>query len=115
MPQNYTNHEFMRMREQAIVNAREMQRRAAIKDCPPEHPRNTQPLSDGEFGRNNTLRFEKFADTDRKTKQVPQHSNTARTTSPYSDERMLIMSLLLILVADGADKMLIFALMYIMM
>ena len=41
MAANYTNSELMRMREQAIIRAREMQRRAAIKD----NAKNTQSAS----------------------------------------------------------------------
>ena len=111
MPANYTNHEFMKMREQAIVNAREMQNRAAIKDNSPVQSQSMQEHS-------NALRFEVRPDTENKPKQIPHHAPDRQnvTHNPsHSDDRMLIMTLLLILIADGADKMLIFALMYIMM
>ena len=144
MAANYTNSELMRMREQAIIRAREMQGRAAIKD----NAKNTQSASvtshtseaqknstnvpdksvehHGEDNRRiegNTL-FEKYPNPKDIFRRNPPPcpdtcpvSKVIRRGGHSSDEndRFLIMSLLIILIADGGDKMLIFALMYIMM
>lgn len=107
MATNYTNNDFLQMRDQAIVRAREMQRRAAIKDIP------DQPQI--AYENSNTLRFEKRSSADESSKNMQGRKNAVHRSSALDDDRMLIMTLLLILIADGADKMLIFALMYIMM
>ena len=81
----YTENELRRMRERAIASAKEMQKRAAIKEsgaqCKnPEPPKTPEP-------------------------QKP----------PVDDDKLLLLSLIIILAADGADMLLIFALMYILM
>lgn len=93
----YTENELARMRERAIASAREMQRRAAIKggeqrQCnrpnpPPEPPERPPKPPD---------------------KPKPQRP-------PVDNDRMLIIALIIILSADGADMLTIFALMYILM
>ena len=82
----YTENELRRMRERAIASAKEMQKRAAIKEsgaqCKnPEPPKTPEP-------------------------QQPQNP----PAPPVDDDKLII-----ILAADGADMLLIFALMYILM
>jgi len=96
----YTENELARMRERAIANAREMQRRAAIKggeqrQCnhpnpPPNRPEPPPKPPD---------------------KPKPQRP----PAPPVDDDRLLIIALIIILSADGADMLTIFALMYILM
>ena len=86
----YTENELRRMRERAIASAKEMQKRAAIKEsgaqCKnPEPPKTPEP-------------------------QKPQNP-----PAPVDDDKLLLLSLIIILAADGADMLLIFALMYILM
>lgn len=87
----YTENELRRMRERAIASAKEMQKRAAIKEsgsqCKnPEPPKTPEP-------------------------QKPQNPPAL----PVDDDKLLLLSLIIILAADGADMLLIFALMYILM
>ena len=96
----YTENELARMRERAIASAREMQRRAAIKggeqrQCnrpnpPPNRPEPPPKPPD---------------------KPKPQRP----PAPPFDDDRLLIIALIIILSADGADMLTIFALMYILM
>ncbi len=111
MPSNYTNNEFMRMREQAIVNARDMQRRAAIKQ-PIENTVTDQNSTNDVNSFKSSISFEKYEEPSANNKV---QKKVQRRPTQQDNDRMLIMTLLLILIADGADKMLIFALMYIMM
>ena len=103
----YTENELARMRERAIASAREMQRRAAIKggeqrqcnrpNSPPNRPE-APPKPPG---------------------QPPKPSEKPKPqrppTPPADDDRLLIIALIIILSADGADMLTIFALMYILM
>lgn len=87
----YTENELRRMRERAIASAKEMQKRTAIKEsgaqCKnPEPPKTPEP-------------------------QKPQNP----PAPPADDDKLLLLSLIIILAADGADMLLIFALMYILM
>ncbi len=87
----YTENELRRMRERAIASAKEMQKRAAIKgsgsQCKnPEPPKTPEP-------------------------QKPQNP----PAPPVDGDKLLLLSLIIILAADGADMLLIFALMYILM
>lgn len=97
----YTENELARMRERAIASAREMQRRAAIKggeqrQCnrpnPPPKPPERPPKPP--------------------EKPKPPQKPSA---PPVDDDRLLIIALIIILSADGADMLTIFALMYILM
>lgn len=100
----YTENELARMRERAIASAREMQRRAAIKggeqrQCnrpnpPPEPPERPPKPPDKPH-----------------EKPKPQRP----PAPPVDDDRLLIIALIIILSADGADMLTIFALMYILM
>lgn len=99
----YTENELARMRERAIASAREMQRRAAIKggeqrQCrPPEPPKQQKPPAPPP----------KPPEKPKPPKNPP--------APPIDDDRMLIIALIIILSADGADMLTIFALMYILM
>lgn len=116
MPSNYTNNEFMRMREQAIVRARDMQRRAAIKQDNQGVTPNESSEVECEPNKNrSSVSFEKHTDTAQVFNHNIAQQKTQHTPHAQDNDRMLVMTLLLILIADGADKMLIFALMYIMM
>lgn len=100
----YTENELARMRERAIASAREMQRRAAIKggeqrQCnrpnpPPNRPEPPPKPPDKPH-----------------EKPKPQRP----PAPPVDDDRLLIIALIIILSADGADMLTIFALMYILM
>ena len=100
----YTENELARMRERAIASAREMQRRAAIKggeqrQCnrpnpPPKPPERTSKPPEKPH-----------------EKPKPQWP----PAPPVDDDRLLIIALIIILSADGADMLTIFALMYILM
>lgn len=99
----YTENELARMRERAIASAREMQRRAAIKggeqrQCnrpePPPKPPERPP----------------------KPPEKPHEKPPQKPPAPpVDDDRLLIIALIIILSADGADMLTIFALMYILM
>lgn len=100
----YTENELARMRERAIASAREMQRRAAIKggeqrQCNRPNPAPNRP----EPPPKPPERMSKLTE-----KPKPQRP-------PVDNDRMLIIALIIILSADGADMLLIFALMYILM
>ncbi len=106
----YTENELARMRERAIASAREMQRRAAIKggeqrQCnrpnpPPNHP---EPPP-------------KPPERPPKPPEKPHEKPPQRPPAPPVDnDRLLIIALIIILSADGADMLTIFALMYILM
>ena len=97
----YTENELARMRERAIASAREMQRRAAIKggeqrQCnrpnPPPNRPNPPP-----------------------NRPEPPPKPQRPPAPPVDDDRLLIIALIIILSADGADMLTIFALMYILM
>ena len=90
----YTENELARMRERAIASAREMQRRAAIKggeqrQCNRPNPPPNRP--------------------------EPPPKPQRPPAPPVDDDRLLIIALIIILSADGADMLTIFALMYILM
>ena len=99
----YTENELARMRERAIASAREMQRRAAIKggeqrQCNRPNPPPTRP------------------EPPPKPPKPPDKPKPQRPPAPPVDnDRMLIIALIIILSADGADMLTIFALMYILM
>ena len=107
----YTENELARMRERAIASAREMQRRAAIKggeqrqcnrpEPPPKPPE--PPPKPPESPPKPPERPPKPPD-----KPKPQRP-------PVDNDRLLIIALIIILSADGADMLTIFALMYILM
>ena len=99
----YTENELARMRERAIASAREMQRRAAIKggeqrqsNRPNPPPTRPEPPP--------------------KPPKPPDKPKPQRPPAPpVDDDRLLIIALIIILSADGADMLTIFALMYILM
>lgn len=96
----YTENELARMRERAIASAREMQRRAAIKggeqrQCNRPNPPPTRP------------------EPTPKPPKPPDKPKQQRP--PVDNDRLLIIALIIILSADGADMLTIFALMYILM
>ena len=99
----YTENELARMRERAIASAREMQRRAAIKggeqrQCNRPNPPPTRPAPPP------------------KPPKPPDKPKPQRPPAPpVDDDRLLIIALIIILSADGADMLTIFALMYILM
>ena len=99
----YTENELARMRERAIASAREMQRRAAIKggeqrQCNRPNPPPTRP------------------EPPPKPPKPPDKPKPQRPPAPpVNDDRLLIIALIIILSADGADMLTIFALMYILM
>lgn len=96
----YTENELMRMRERAIASAREMHRRAAIKGG--EQSQCSRPSPP-----NRPARPEK--------PPLPKRPPEKPPTSPVDDDRLLLIALIIILSADGADMLTIFALMYILM
>lgn len=99
----YTENELARMRERAIASAREMQRRAAIKggeqrQCNRPNPPPTRP------------------EPPPKPPKPPDKPKPQRPPAPpVDDDRLLIIALIIILSADGADMLTILALMYILM
>ena len=100
----YTENELARMRERAIASAREMQRRAAIKggeqrQCNRPNPPPTRP--------------EPPPKPPERPPKPPDKPKPQRP--PVDNDRMLIIALIIILSADGADMLTIFALMYILM
>lgn len=110
----YTENELARMRERAIASAREMQRRAAIKggeqrqynrpNPPPNRP-NPPPN-----------RPEPPPKPPERPPKPPEKPKPQRPPAPpVDDDRLLIIALIIILSADGADMLTIFALMYILM
>lgn len=96
----YTENELMRMRERAIASAREMHRRAAIKGGEQNQYSRPSPPS-------RPARPEQSPPPKRPPEKPP--------TAPVDDDRLLIIALIIILSADGADMLTIFALMYILM
>ena len=106
----YTENELARMRERAIASAREMQRRAAIKggeqrQCNRPNPPPTRPEPPPKPPERTSKPPEKPHE-----KPKPQ-----RPPAPSVDHRLLIIALIIILSAYGADMLTIFALMYILM
>ncbi len=100
----YTENELARMRERAIASAKEMQRRAAIKDdeqrqCNRPNPPPTRP--------------EPPPKPPERPPKPPDKPKPQRP--PVDNDRLLIIALIIILSADGADMLTIFALMYILM
>lgn len=100
----YTENELARMRERAIASAREMQRRAAIKggeqrQCNRPNPPPKPP--------------ERTSKPPEKPHEKPEPQRPP--APPVDDDRLLIIALIIILSADGADMLTIFALMYILM
>lgn len=98
MPPAYSQNELEKMSKRAIESAWDMHRRAAIKDNrpPPKAPNNTPPPEPHRL--------------------PPPVKNPKPPVSCESDsDRLLIISLLIILSADNADMLLIFALIYILM
>ena len=94
----YTENELARMRERAIASAREMQRRAAIKggeqrQCNRPNPPPNRP----------------------EPPPKPPERTPKPQRPPVDNDRLLIIALIIILSADGADMLTIFALMYILM
>ena len=103
----YTENELARMRERAIASAREMQRRAAIqRQCNRPNPPPNRPEPPPEPPE----RPPKPPDKPHE-KPKPQRP----PAPPVDDDRLLIIALIIILSADGADMLTIFALMYILM
>ncbi len=107
----YTENELARMRERAIASAREMQRRAAIKggeqrQCNHPNPPPNRPESPS-----------KPPGQPPKSSEKPQEKPKPQRppAPPADDDRLLIIALIIILSADGADMLTIFALMYILM
>ena len=103
----YTENELRRMRERAIASAKEMQKRAAIKGgeqrpCnrpnPPPNPPEPPPKP-----------------PERPPKPPDKPKPQRPPAPPVDDDRLLIIALIIILSADGADMLTIFALMYILM
>lgn len=98
MPPAYSQNELERMSKRAIESAWDMHRRAAIKDNrPPPKSQNGTPPSEPPC---------------RPTfpEPIPQ-----KPPCEADNDRLLIISLLIILSMDNADMLLIFALMYILM
>ena len=100
----YTENELARMRERAIASAKEMQRRAAIKDdeqrqCNRPNPPPTRP--------------EPPPKPPERPPKPPDKPKPQRP--PVDNDRLLIIALIIILSADGANMLTIFALMYILM
>lgn len=106
----YTENELARMRERAIASAREMQRRAAIKggeqrQCNRPNPPPSRPEPPS-----------KPPERPPKPPERPHEKPPQRPPAPpVDDDRLLIIALIIILSADGADMLTIFALMYILM
>ena len=103
----YTENELARMRERAIASAREMQRRAAIKggeqrQCNRPNPPPNRPEPPPK-------------PTERPSKPPDKPKPQRPPAPPVDDDRLLIIALIIILSADGADMLTIFALMYILM
>lgn len=93
----YTENELARMRERAIASAREMQRRAAIKGGEQRQCNRPNPPP-------------KLPERPPKPPDKPKPQRP-----PVDNDRLLIIALIIILSADGADMLTIFALMYILM
>lgn len=106
----YTENELARMRERAIASAREMQRRAAIKggeqrQCNRPNPPSSRPEPPP-----------KPPERPPKPPEKPHEKPPQKPSAPpVDDDRLLIIALIIILSADGADMLTIFALMYILM
>ena len=100
----YTENELARMRERAIASAREMQRRAAIKggeqrQCNRPNPPPNRP--------------EPPPKPPERPPKPPDKPRRRRIVA--GTVLLLIIALIIILSADGADMLTIFALMYILM
>lgn len=103
----YTENELARMRERAIASAREMQRRAAIKGGEQRQCNRPNPPP------NRTGPPPKPPERPPKPPEKPKPQRPP--APPVDDDRLLIIALIIILSADGADMLTIFALMYILM
>lgn len=98
MPPAYSQNELERMSKRAIESAWDMHRRAAIKDNrPPQKSPNSTPPPEPPCRPS-------FPEP------IPK-----KPPCEADNDRLLIISLLIILSMDNADMLLIFALMYILM
>lgn len=114
----YTENELARMRERAIASAREMQRRAAIKggeqrQCNRPNPPPTRPEPPPKPPEPPPKPPERPPKPPEKPHEKPKPQRPP--APPVDDDRLLIIALIIILSADGADMLTIFALMYILM
>lgn len=138
MPDNYSNADFSRMQEQAIKRVREMQQKAQTPKEPPkmqnEQQNNTQFQQQRRNERPNIYQAKPQQRRDmpreapkEQKKDVPKETNVfqnekerMKNQNPFSSllhldsDMSLILSLALFLGKEGADDMLILALLYIM-
>lgn len=123
MPQDFSHEDFSKMQQQAINRVREMQRQSKAKE--PKEKQQSGILQDEE-------KSERFFEKDVQNRPQPERIfkplsspppitrvNTGRKKTVSSFLEMdsdiaLILPLLLLLQRDGADEMLILALLYIM-
>ena len=121
MAQSYSQEDFSKMQQQAINRVKEMQRQAKVKNSK-EHEETGDAVFDKEKSAFETSNFSKPPERIFKPTAVPPpitHVHTAknRTVSSFLEmdsDIALILPLLLLLQRDGADEMLILALLYIM-
>lgn len=107
------------MQAQAIRFAREMQQRATPQinseppKSPPSPPKQDFPYPNNLFGHRNQRTHEH--ETPFCSSACPVKNILGRSVSSGGDnDIMLLMALLLVLCADGGDRMLMMALLYIM-
>ncbi len=125
MAQNYSQEDFAKMQQQAINRVREMQRQSKIsgqkggENRPAENqPQNISPTQAQKETRQNAERdFEKKRSlpSPAPAAKAPRKNKTVTASFLEMDSDVaLILPLLLLLQRDGADEMLILALLYIM-
>lgn len=128
MPQNFTKEDFAKMQQQAINRVREMQRQSKMNDSSISDNKNyTTPTekSDPPIEQSSSKSKEQIVsdkgEQKKKTAQPPPikrvYTKSKPNPSPFFEmdsDIALILPLLLLLQRDGADEMLILALLYIM-
>ncbi len=107
----YTENKLARMRERAIASAREMQSARGDKGRRAEAVQSSQ--SAAEPSRAASKPPERMSKPPEKPHEKPKPQWPP--APPVDDDRLLIIALIIILSADGADMLTIFALMYILM
>ena len=117
---DFSQSELIKMQNEAVINARNMQKRAKLKGD--ENSKNgsfqrekTAPKTDEKYTENSTFKEKEKKAESPYLKPFFMEIMFAETNSQNENEQRLLLTFILILIFDKGDKILIFALMYIML
>lgn len=115
-----SHEEIMKMQERAILHAKDMQKRASIKNpqsCAPPKNKKTpkEPLKEAQKSEPKALPHNITSTKVPCSKQILPCQEPPIMNFGTDDERLMLLSFILILIFDKADKILILALIYIML